>query len=151
MSTKSIWQTHSFITGVLAVIFVLTMLSVIAPGIQAISTEGLPMWLAQLIGVLQLIVNNVPTGVLAAFAWTLFGYLRYKAGDTTVQYDLTKMSQTIAWFLAFILPLTYATNLPLATFATVIISGAKSVMNQFIEQMNQPAPTNAPQVSPPKG
>ena len=160
MSSKSIWQTHSFITGVLVVVFALGLLSVITPEIQAISTEGLPMWEAQLIDVLQLIVNNVPTGVLTAFGWTLFGYLRYKAGDTEVQYDLTKMSETIAWFLGFILPLSYASNLPFATLVTVIISGAKSVLNQFVEQMSQPTPTSATKVtcgeatkvsSPPQG
>jgi hypothetical protein len=112
----------------------------------------LPTWEAQLIGVLQLIVNNAPTGVLAAFGWTLFGYLRYKAGDTEVQYDLTKMSETIAWFLALILPLSYASNLPFATLVTVIISGAKSVLNQFAEQMSQPTPTSATKAStPPAG
>jgi hypothetical protein len=151
MSSKSIWQSHSFITGVLVVIFALGFLSVVAPGIQAISTEGLPAWEAQLIGVLQLIVNNAPTGVLAAFGWTLFGYLRYKAGDAAVEYDLTKMGETTAWFLAFMLPLTYASNLPFATLITVVISGAKSVLSQFVDQMKQPAPTSAAEVSPPKG
>lgn len=152
MSSKSIWQNHTFIAGVLVVIFVLGFLSIIAPGVQAISTQGLPTWEAQLIGVLQLILNSAPVAVLAAFAWTLFGYLRYKAGDAAVQYDLTKLSQTVSWFLAFILPLTYATSLPLATLTTVLIVGAKAVLNQFLELMSQPAPTSsAVSPAPPAG
>jgi hypothetical protein len=145
---QSIWQSHSFIAGILIVVVSLGFISIVAPAVEAISVEGMPDWEAQLVYLSQMIVKALPPGVMAAFGWTLFGYLRYKSGDSAIQYDLTKMSETVAWFLAFILPLTYASNTPLAVFITVIISGVKSVLSQVIEKMTHPAPTSPNEIVP---
>jgi hypothetical protein len=134
MSQKtSIWTNHAFITGLIAVAIALVFLSAVAPTVQAINTAGMPTWEAQLVGVFQLVVDVFPAGVLAGFGWSLFGYLREMAGDTETEYDLTKLSQTVLWFVGIITPVAYGlNNVALGTGIATAFMTLKAVVNQFV-------------------
>jgi hypothetical protein len=124
--------------GLLCITLVAAFISVVAPAVQEIDTTYMPTWEVQLVVILKLIVTVLPTGIVASYGWTLFGYIRYKVGDDTITYDLTKLTQTSAWFMSLLTPLTYATNPQIAVVATTIIVGIKSVINQFVETMKTP-------------
>jgi hypothetical protein len=132
--------------GLLSLVLILGVFEAVAPSVQAISVEGMPTWEAQLVSILQLVFNTVPPAVLAGFGWTLFGFLRYKAGDDEVSYDLTKMAQTFTWFITIITPMTYGLSqvgqgIPLSTAITTVIMAFKSVLNQLSTATQQPAGT----------
>jgi hypothetical protein len=143
---SSVWQNHPFVMGLICVVIALGFVVAVTPSVQTIDTAGMPTWEVELVGVLQLIVNVVPTSVLAGFGWTLFGYIRFKAGDNEVDYDLTKMAQTVAWFTGLITPLTYGlgtSGLPLGTAITTGIMALKSVLNQLTTAMQQQSTPNS--------
>jgi hypothetical protein len=135
--------------GLLTLVLILGVFQAVAPSVQGISVEGMPTWEAQLVNVLQLVFNTVPPAVLAGFGWTLFGFLRYKAGDDEVNYDLTKMAQTFSWFITIITPMTYGLSqvgqgVPLSMAITTVIMAFKSVLSQLSTTTQQPGTTLPP-------
>lgn len=135
----SFWQNHTFIVGLIAVAIALVFVSYVAPTIQAVSTVGLPTWEIQLVGIMKWLVDVFPPSIVAGFGWSLFGYLREKAGDTTVNYDLSRLSQTLLWFIGIATPAAYSLNN--VAWGTGIAAGfmaVKAVINQFVTASQPP-------------
>jgi hypothetical protein len=150
----TVWQSHPFVIGVIAVVVALAFVVTVAPTVQSVDTTGMTGLELGLVQVAKLLMSSAPIAIIAGFAWSFFGYFRYKVGDNTVDYELTQLMQTIAWFIGIITPFSYglnAVNLNGVPLATVIAQGFmtfKSVINQLqtvIQQ--QPVPTGP---SPPK-
>jgi hypothetical protein len=172
-TTKTPWyQNHTLITGILAVIISLAFLAFVAPTVQSYyhSVFGQPIgstsaiinstsatvvlqyqWENTLVYIGNLLVTSLPVSILAAFAWTLFGYVVYKAGDNEVEYDLTKLTQTITWFSALITPLSFGLgsvliptvtgSITVAATITTVLMAIKSIINQA---QTTAQPTTAP-------
>jgi hypothetical protein len=135
MSTKTpFWQNHTFILALITIAIALAFIGYIAPNIQAIvTTPEMPTWEVQLIVIAKLVTNVFPPTILMGFGWSLFGYLREKAGDATVTYDLTRLAQTALWFIGIATPIAYSMNN--TYYGTGIASGflaLKAVINQFV-------------------
>jgi type II secretory pathway component PulF len=152
----SVWQSHPFVLGVVAVVVALAFIITVAPAVQAVNTTGMTGLELGLVQIAQLLTTSAPIAIIAGFAWSLFGYLRYKAGDNTVNYDLTQLAQTVAWFMGIITPFTYglnAVNLNGVPLATIIAQGFmtfKAVINQLqtTTQQNPPPQASDPPKSP---
>jgi uncharacterized membrane protein len=143
----SVWQSHPFVLGVIIVVVALAFVVSAAPAVQSVNTTGMTGLLLGLVQIAQLLTAAAPVAIIAGFAWTLFGYLRYKAGDNTVNYNLTQLAQTVAWFMGIITPFTYGLNavnlngVPLATIIAQAFMTFKAVINQLQTSIQQqPAP-----------
>jgi hypothetical protein len=148
MSQKSVWQSHPFLVGALVVIVAALCFVSVAPAVESVSTVGMPTWEVDVVHIAQLLVSAAPVAAIAGFAWSFFGYLRFKVGDDTVNYNLTQLAQTVAWYMAIITPLTYGlttfniNGVPLGTLVAQAFMTAKAVINQMETAVEtEPAPT----------
>jgi hypothetical protein len=134
MSQKtSFWQNHTFVLALIAVAIALAFVGYIAPTIQAITIEAsMPTWEVNLVTIAKEITNVFPPTIVVGFGWSLFGYLREKSEDATVNYELTRLSQTMLWFISIATPFAYGlNNVALGTTIATGFMAAKAVINQF--------------------
>jgi hypothetical protein len=149
----SVWQSHPFVIGAIIVVVALAFVITVAPAVQSVDTSGMTGLELGLVQVAQLLTSSAPIAIIAGFAWSFFGYLRYKVGDNTVDYDLTQLTQTVAWFMGIITPFSYGLNavslngVPLATVIAQSFMAFKAVINQLQTSIQQQPVTQAP--SPP--
>jgi hypothetical protein len=110
MSQKSSWwSNHAFVTGLIAIAIAFVFLSAVGPSVEAyVLPANSPQWEVNAVYVIQEFFNFAPPAVLAAWGWSLFGYIRQYAGDSETEYDLTKLGQTIMWFIGIMGPVTVA-------------------------------------------
>jgi hypothetical protein len=110
----------------------LALFEALAPSIAAIDTSTLTApWEVQLVIVIKYFFRVTPTALLGGFAWSLFGYLKYKFQNGAVSYELDKFTSTLMWFEGIIMPTAVALPQEQALAVAGIIMAIKSVLNQF--------------------
>jgi len=130
------------VQALLILTIALAVLEFTAPSIAAIDTTYLADWEVRLVQIVQYFYNYIPTALLGGFAWSLFGYLRYKFGDESIAYDITKFETTLMWFVGIMTPVCSALPTELGLAVTGIIMAVKSILNQLKEtQATTPPPT----------
>jgi len=132
------FEKNTLLKGALILIVSLAVLQFVQPAVMSIDTSTLPSWEVQVVVVVQHFFEVTPIALLAGFGWSLFGYIRYKLGDQTVQYEVEKLYSTFMWFEGMIVIVAVGLPAPLATTIAGIIMAVKSVFNAL-----KTAPTTA--------
>ena len=115
----------------LVFIIAILTLEILQPTILSINAATLPGILKQVMILVQHFFTVTPIALLAGFAWSLFGYLRYKLGDVTVQYDVNKLYETWMWYEGLIILIAVALPPGQAAAITTVIMAVKSVFNKL--------------------
>lgn len=139
-------EKNTLLKGALILLIALAVLQVIQPTVLTIDTSTLASWQTDIILVVQHFFRVTPVALLAGFAWSLFGFLRYKFGDSTVQYELTKMNQTLIWFEGILIIVAAGLPTPIALAVSGVIMATKSVLSTY--RSVSPLPTT-PQTATP--
>jgi len=130
---------NTLLQGALILIVALAVLQSLQPAIVDVDTSTFSGWQTQVVAVVQHFFTVTPLALLAGFAWSLFGFLRYKLGDQTVQFEVDKLYSTWMWFEGIIIVVAAGFPLPLSTAIAAIIMAVKSVLNTI--KTPQPLPT----------
>ena len=125
------FEKNKLLEAVLIIIVALAVLEFLAPSIVAIDTTNLVAWQVDVVQVIQYFFNYAPIALFGGFAWSLFGYLRYKFNDPTIAYDIEKFSTTLMWFVGIMTPISAALPKEWALAVTGILMAIKSVVNQL--------------------
>ena len=125
------FEKQTLLKGALIIIVSLAVLQIIQPTVVSIDISSLPSWQVGVIVVVQHFFRVTPVALLAGFGWSVFGYLRYKFGDTTVQYELTKMNETIVWFEGITIIVAAGLPTQYALAISGVIMAIKSVLGTY--------------------
>jgi len=140
-------EKQTLLRGVLLLIAALAALEFVQPAVMSIDVSALPGWQVQAVIVVQHFFTATPIALLAGFGWSIFGFLRYRFGDPTVQYELNRQYETFVWFEGIIIIVAAGLPTPLATAIAGVIMAVKSVFNAL---KNPPPPPTAPDVLTPQ-
>jgi hypothetical protein len=124
-------EKQTLLKGTLILIIALAVLQVLTPGVVVIDISSLSGWQLDAVLVIQHFYKVTPIALLAGFAWSLFGFLRYNFGDQTLQYETDKLYQTWMWFEGILVIVAAGFPVPLSLAITGIIMAVKSVFNQL--------------------
>jgi hypothetical protein len=127
-------EKQTLLKGALILVISLAVLTLLAPAVAVIDTTGMPSWEIQVVAIVQHFFVNTPWALLGGFAWSLFGFLRYNFGDTTVQFETDKLYITWMWFEGILVIVAAGFPTPIAMAITGIIMAVKSVFNQLKAQ-----------------
>jgi len=141
------FEKQTLLKGALILIVALAVLQIIQPAVIVIDTSKLSGWQVDIVAVVQHFFTATPFALLAGFGWSIFGFLRYKFGDPTVQYELNKQYQTFVWFEGIIIIVSAGLPTPLATAIAGIIMALKSVFNALKNPPALPAAIGPPSPS----
>lgn len=133
------FEKNRLLEALLILAVALAVLEFVASSIAAIDVTYLSPWEVQLVEVIQYFFKVVPIALLGGFAWSLFGYLKYKFGDATVSYELDKFTATLMWFVGIMAPICAALPPEQGLAVSGVIMAIKSVINSF--QTPQPSVT----------
>ena len=125
------FEKNKLLEAVLIIIVTLAVLQFLAPSIVAIDTSNLAQWQIDVVQTIQYFFNYAPIALFGGFAWSLFGYLRYKFDDPAVVYDINKFSTTLMWWVGTMTPISLAMPTKWALAVTGILMTIKSVVNQL--------------------
>ena len=125
------FEKNKLLEAVLIITVTLAVLQFLAPSIVAIDTSNLAQWQIDVVQTIQYFFNYAPIALFGGFAWSLFGYLRYKFDDPAVVYDINKFSTTLMWWVGTMTPISLAMPKEWALAVTGILMAIKSVVNQL--------------------
>jgi hypothetical protein len=145
-----VFENNRLLEALLIIVVVLAFLQILASSVAAIDVSGLSAWEVKLVDIVQyFFVKVLPTALLGGFAWSLFGYLRYKVGDATISYEMNKFSQTIMWWVGIMTPICAALPPEQGLAVSGVIMAIKSVVSSLISSLSAPqASTPATPVAP---
>ena len=136
------YQKQTLLRGTIILIIALAALALIQPTIMSIDTSTLTGWQIQIIVIIQHFFTVTPVALLAGFAWSLFGFLRYKLGDANVQYQVTKLYETWTWYEGLLLVIAAGLPIPYSLAISGIIMATKAVFNNL--RATAPLPASVP-------
>ena len=134
------FEKQKLIYGIIILVAALAVLEFLSPAVMNIDTSTLPGWEAQTVVVIQHFFAVTPVALLAGFGWSIFGFLRYKFGDQTVQYEVTKLYETWTWFEGILVIIAAGLPLPLSIAVSGVIMAVKSVLNTLRAPPAGPGP-----------
>ena len=124
-------EKQTLLKGALIITLALAVLQFFQPAVMSIDTSSLPSWQVNAVIVVQHFFRVTPGALLAGFGWSVFGFLRYKFGDTTVQYELTRMNETLLWFEGITIIVAAGLPTQYALAISGVIMAIKSVLNTY--------------------
>jgi hypothetical protein len=133
------FEKNKLLEAILIIIVALAVLEFLAPSIVAIDATNLPQWQVDVVQTIQYFFNYAPIALFGGFAWSLFGYLRYKFDNPAIVYDINKFSTTLMWWVGIMTPISLALPTKWGLAVTGILMAIKSIVNQLQVQATKTA------------